>query len=283
VVRRTLATKVSLDGIALHAGVRSIVTLNPSAPGTGIVFRRCDLVASNPIEALWSNVVETRLGTVIAEEGGASVGVVEHLMSAMAGADIDDCLIEVDGPEPPILDGDALSFLTSIQEAGAIEQPGNKPKLRLRQTVEVSTEEASCRLIPADRSEFYFEIDFESDAIGRQEFTFAFTEHDYREDIAPARTFGFLKDAEALRAAGLARGANLTNTLVIDRDKVINADIVRFPDEFVRHKILDAIGDIKLAGLPIMARFEGRRSSHSLNNALLRELFANPENYEIST
>ena len=280
--RRTLAAEVRVEGFALHAGVRTKVTLNPAAPGTGIVFRRCDLGASNPIPALWSNVIETRLGTVIAEEGGASVGVVEHLMSALAGADIDDCLIDVDGPEPPILDGDAMCFLRPIRDAGLQDQQGSKPKLHVRHPVEVNAADASCGLYPAGNAEFHFEIDFESAVIGRQELTFAFSCRSYGEEIAPARTFGFLKDAESLRAAGLARGANLTNTLVIDDGKVVNAEIQRFSDEFVRHKILDSIGDMKLAGLPIIARFEGRRSSHSLNNALLRALFAKPENYEIS-
>jgi UDP-3-O-[3-hydroxymyristoyl] N-acetylglucosamine deacetylase len=281
-VRRTLAAEVCIEGIALHAGVRTKARLHPAAPDTGIVFRRCDLAASDPIPALWSNVAETRLGTVIANEKGASIGVIEHLMSALAGADIDDCLIEVDGPEPPILDGDAMCFLRPILEVGLRDQVGDRPKLFVRRPVEVHAEDAGCGLYPDDSTKFHFVIDFESAAIGRQEFAFAFSRRAFEEEIAPARTFGFLKDAEALRAAGLARGANLSNTLVIDQDRVVNADILRFQDEFVRHKILDAVGDMKLAGYPIGGRFEGRRSSHSLNNALLWELFANPANYEIS-
>jgi UDP-3-O-[3-hydroxymyristoyl] N-acetylglucosamine deacetylase len=280
--RRTLASDVGLEGTALHAGVRSKVRIQSAAPGTGIVFRRSDIPGSAPIRALWSNVVETRLGTVIAAADGTNIGVVEHLMSALAGADIDDCIIDVEGPEPPILGGDALSFLQPVLDAGVVEQGGDRPVLVVRDVVETSDKNASCRLVPSAEPEFRFEIDFESPAIGRQEYEFRFSPAAYRKEIAPARTFGFYEEAEMLRAAGLARGANLTNTLVIDGEKLMNPELQRFPDEFVRHKILDAIGDMKLAGTPIRGRFEGSRSSHALNNALLRALFANPANYEIS-
>ncbi len=280
--RRTLAAEVCIEGIALHAGVRTRVALNPAPADAGIVFRRTDLDPSDPIPALWSNVVETRLGTVVAEAGGARVGVVEHLLSALAGAEIDDCHVEIDGPEPPILDGDAMSFLRPIEQAGVLDQEGDRPELHILRPVEVKQGDASCGLYPAGNTEFRFEIDFASAAIGRQEFSFAFSSDKFRDEIAPARTFGFLEEAETLRAAGLARGADLTNTLVIDGDRVINSEMLRFPNEFVRHKILDAIGDMKLAGFPMRARFEGRRSSHALNNTLLQALFANPENYEIS-
>jgi len=281
--RRTLAAEVCIEGIALHAGVRTKIVLAPASSGTGIAFRRSDLGASNFIPALCSNVVETRLGTVIADDAGRSVGVVEHLMSALAGAEIDDCLIEVDGPEPPVLDGDAMSYLRHIEEAGVRSQEGDRPELRLRRPVEVKLGDAGCGLYPAEQEEYYFEIDFASSAIGKQDFTFTFSPQGYRDEIASARTFGFLHEADSLRAAGLANGADLSNTLVIAGDKVINSDMLRFPDEFVRHKILDAIGDMKLAGIALRARFEGRRSSHALNNGLLRALFSQPENYEIST
>ncbi|MEY4879445.1 MAG: hypothetical protein RJB62_914 [Pseudomonadota bacterium] len=279
--RRTFARETGATGVALHAGVLATFTLHPAAPGTGIVFRRSDVSAQNPIPALWSNVVETRLGTVIEGADGASVGVVEHLMAALAGAEIDDGVIAVDGPEPPILDGDALSFLKIVDEAGVSEQEGGLPQLHVRLPVEVTHGNASCRLLPASSLAFHFEIDFDSPAIGHQEFEHAFSAESFRADIAPARTFGFLKEAETLRAMGLARGADLTNTLVIDGDGLANPGLRRFTDEFVRHKILDAVGDMKLAGLPLVARFEGRRSSHALNNALLRALFADPANYEI--
>ena len=278
--RHTLAREVSLQGVALHSGVESRLRLRPAAPGEGIVFQRADLKGSAPIPALWSNVTETRLGTVLRGPDGATVGVIEHLMSALSGAEIDDCTIEVEGPEPPILDGDALSFLVAIDEAGTRAQ-GTREAIRLNHPVDVGSSSASVKLLPAERSEFTFEIEFPTAIIGRQEFSCVLTRETFRREIAPARTFGFLKEAEQLRAAGFGRGADLTNTLVIDGDTLMNASLQRYKDEFVRHKILDAVGDLKLAGLPLIARFEGRKSSHSLNNQLLRALFADPANYRI--
>jgi len=276
--RHTLAREVSVQGVTLHAGVPSRLRLLPAVSGTGIEFRRADLKGSAPISALWSNVAETRLGTVLRGPDGATIGVIEHLMSALAGAEIDDCLVEVEGPEPPLLDGDALSFLVPIEAAGARAQ-GERDAIRLNRAVEVSTVSASVKLLPAAKPEFYFEIDFPGTVIGRQDFACGFDAETFRREIAPARTFGFLKEAEQLRAAGYGRGADLTNTLVIDGSALMNPALQRFPDEFVRHKILDAIGDLKLAGLPVIARFEGRKSSHALNNQLLRALFADPANY----
>ena len=278
--RHTLAREVSLDGLTLHAGVRSHLRLLPAHAGAGIVFRRVDLKDAAPISALWSNVAETRLGTVLRGPEGSSIGVVEHLMAALAGAGIDDCLIELNGPEPPLLDGDALSFLVHIDRAGTAAQ-GSREAIRLNRPVEVASSSASARLLPSDAPAFFFAIDFESAAIGRQEFSCAFDRETFAREIAPARTFGFLNEAEQLRAAGYGRGADLTNTLVIDGDVLLNPELRRFPDEFVRHKILDAVGDMKLAGYPLIARFEGRKSSHALNNQLLRALFADPANYRI--
>jgi UDP-3-O-[3-hydroxymyristoyl] N-acetylglucosamine deacetylase len=277
--RRTLASEAIANGIALHAGVPAWLRLTPAPPGAGIVFRRRDQ-ANAEIPALWSNVTETKLGTVVAHNG-VSVGVVEHLLSALAGAEVDDCIAEVDGPEPPILDGDAESYLVLIEQAGFVVNGGARKSIRVLKPVMVGSETESAKLLPARRTEYFFEIEFKSAAIGHQTFEFAFSPESYRKEIAPARTFGFYSDAEKLRAAGFGRGAGVTNTLVIDGDQLINASLQRFPDEFVRHKILDAIGDMKLAGAPIIARYEGRRSSHKLNNALLEALFSDPANYEI--
>ena len=278
--RHTLAREVSVQGVTLHAGVPSRLRLLPAAPGAGISFKRADLERSAPIPALWSNVAETRLGTVLRGADGSSIRVVEHLMSALSGAGIDDCMIEVEGPEPPILDGDALSFLVIIDEAGTRAQ-GTRDAIRLNRPVEVTSASASAKLLPAEKPELYFEIEFPSAVIGRQEFSCTFDRETFRREIAPARTFGFLKEAEQLRAAGFGRGADLTNTLVIDGDTLMNASLQRYKNEFVRHKILDAVGDLKLAGFPVIARFEGRKSSHTLNNQLLRALFADPANYRV--
>jgi UDP-3-O-[3-hydroxymyristoyl] N-acetylglucosamine deacetylase len=218
---------------------------------------------------------------VISGPDGASVAVIEHVMAALAGASVDDCEVQVDGPEPPILDGDALSYLVRIDQAGTREQPGRSRPLRVLRPVEVAVGEARCRLLPAARPEYGFDIAFASPVVGRQTFDFVLTPEGFRREIAPSRTFGFLEVAVQLRAAGLARGADLSNTLVIDGDGLLNEGLRRFPDEFVRHKILDAIGDLKLAGMPVIGRFEGYRSSHALNNALLRALFSDTQNYRI--
>ena len=279
-MRRTLAAEVFAEGVTLHAGVPVRMRLAPAASGSGICFRRGDLPGLAPIPALWPNVSETRLGTVLKGADGASVGVVEHLLSALAGARVDDCLIEIDGPEPPILGGDALSFLVLIDRAGLREVEAPRDTIRVRKEISYRSGDAWVRLLPSSALEFFLEIDFASAAIGRQSFEFAFSPENFRRDIAPAHTFGFLQDAEQLMSAGYGRGADLGNTLVIDGDRLMNPELRRFPDEFVRHKILDAIGDLKLAGAPLIARFEGRRSSHALNNALLRALFADPANYE---
>ncbi len=279
--RRTLASEVHIKGVTLHAGVSAQLRLRGSPSGSGILFRRADLEGTAPIPALWSCVAETRLGTVLRGADGASVGVVEHLLAALAGAEIDDCLIEIDGPEVPVLAGDALSYLDLIDAAG-VQAQGARKTIRVKKEVTAVSGAASAALRPARTREFFFEIDFKSRAIGRQSFEFTFTPQAFRRDIAPARTFGFFEDAEQLRTAGYGRGADLTNTLVVKADTVMNPELQRFENEFVRHKILDAIGDLKLAGAPLLARFEGRKSSHALNNQLLRTLFSDPSNYELT-
>jgi UDP-3-O-[3-hydroxymyristoyl] N-acetylglucosamine deacetylase len=279
VTRRTIAKEIASEGVALHAGRNVRMMLAPAAAGTGIVFRRSDL-GGREIPALYDKVGETRLGTVIDDGAGASVGVIEHLMAAVAGAGIDDLLVTVDGSEPPIFDGDALSYLTLIERAGLRDVASPKRALRILKRVEVKTGDASAALVPASELVFDFEIVFASPAIGEQRMTWKFSNDGFRSDIAPARTFGFVHELATLNKMGLARGASLENTLAIEGDAVVNAKLMRFPDEFVRHKILDALGDMALAGAPIIGRFEGRRSGHTLNNALLRAVFANAGNYE---
>jgi UDP-3-O-[3-hydroxymyristoyl] N-acetylglucosamine deacetylase len=277
--RRTLASEISVTGTALHAGDTVNLRLAPAPSGHGIIFRRSD---RNNLEVMarYDKVGETRLGTVIAD-GDVTVGVIEHLMAAVAGAELDDLLVTVDGPEPPILDGDALCFLSLIEKAGVREQPGARRAIKILRPVSAEQKDASCGLQPADILSFEFEIEFPTSAIGRQRYAFPFSREGFAREIAPARTFGFMNELEALNKMNLARGASLENTLAIDGDAVVNAERMRFPDEFVRHKILDAIGDMALAGAPLIGRFEGRKSGHALNNALLRALFAEPGNYEV--
>jgi len=278
VVRRTIAREMICEGVALHAGTIVRMQLSPAAD-TGVVFRRSDL-GGRTIPARYDRVGETQLGTVIDDGAGTSVGVIEHLMAAVAGAGIDDLLVTLDGAEPPILDGDAASYLKLFDEAGVRDTDVPRRILKIKKRVAVGTVDASAALEPAEALSFDFEISFPSPAIGAQHLDWAFTAEAFRRDIAPARTFGFMSELEALNQKGLAKGASLDNTLAIDGDRVVNANIMRFEDEFVRHKILDAIGDLALAGAPIIGRFEGRRSGHALNNALLRAVFADAANYE---
>jgi len=273
--RRTIAREITVLGTALHAGTPVSMTLSPG--GSGIVFRRSDLGVDIP--ARYDAVSETNLGTVIAHDG-ASVGVVEHLMAAVAGAEIDDLMVTLDGPEPPILDGDALSYLELLEQAGFADRPGARTAIKVLKRVDYAYKDTRASLLPSDRLEFDFEIDFASPAIGRQTFSLAFSREAFRSEIAPARTFGFVRELEALKKMNRGHGASLANTLAIDENRIVNAGLMRFPQsEFVRHKILDAIGDMALAGAPLIARFEGRRSGHTQNNALLRALFADPSNY----
>jgi UDP-3-O-[3-hydroxymyristoyl] N-acetylglucosamine deacetylase len=252
--------------------------LSPAPSGQGVVFRR----GAAEIPARYDLVGETRLGTVI-EKDGVRVGVIEHLMAAIAGAGLDDVNVSLDGPEPPILDGDALSYLVLIEQAGLRGQGEKRRAVALTRRVEVTEGDASAALEPADETSYDFILDYPGSVIGRQDFRFAFSPESFRDVIAPARTFGFVKDLEGLRRMNLAHGASLENTLALDDTGVVNKERQRFADEFVRHKILDAIGDMALAGAPLLAKFQGVKSGHGLNNKLLRALFSDPANYQILT
>lgn len=276
--RKTIVKDVVREGVTLHAGTRVRARLLSARPGSGIVFRREDVGVEIP--AQYDRVSETRLGTAISRDG-VSVGVIEHLMAAVFGAGIDDLIVALDGPEPPILDGDALSWIEAIEDAGTCEQDGERRIIRVAKRVAVEHAGASAVLSPDDALKFDFAIAFESTAIGVQQISWTFSRAGFRRDIAPARTFGFMHELDALLSAGLAKGASFDNTLAIDGDRLRNPSLQRFEDEFVRHKILDAIGDLALAGAPVMGRFEGRRSGHALNNRLLRAVFADPANYEV--
>ena len=277
-MRTTLAREISATGTALHRGVVVHMTLSPAASGTGIVFCRSD-AGGAMIAARYDAVTETNLGTVISA-GAVKIGVIEHLMAAVAGAAIDDLLVTLDGPEPPILDGDALSYFALLEQAGTKRQPGARHAIKLKRPVSVAIKDASITLSPSDATEYFYELDYSNTkAIGKQSFGLSFNKENFAKEIAPARTFGFLHELEMLNKMGLGRGASLENTLAVDGDIVVNRDLMRFPDEFVRHKILDAIGDMALAGAPLIARFEGVKSGHATNNAVLRALFADPANY----
>jgi len=277
--RKTIAEEVTCEGVTLHAGTLVRARILPAESGRGIVFRRNDLGCVE-IPARYDRVSEARLGTMISENG-ASVGVIEHLMAAIFGAGIDDLVVALDGSEPPVLEGDALSWLELLERGGTRELTGECGAIRIARRVAVENDHASAALSPSDILSFDFEIRFDSAAVGAQQLFWEFSEEGFKNDIAPARTFGFVSELDVLRSAGLGNGASLANTLAIDGDHLRNPGLQRFKDEFVRHKILDAIGDLALAGAPIIGRFEGRRSGHALNNALLHLLFSDPANYQV--
>jgi UDP-3-O-[3-hydroxymyristoyl] N-acetylglucosamine deacetylase len=276
--RRTLARDITASGTALHAGTTVTMTLSPASAGVGIVFRRGDK-DNAMIPARYDAVTETNLGTVLSN-GEVKIGVVEHLMAAIAGAGIDDLIVTVDGPEPPILDGDALSYFRLIEQAGIREQEGWKKAVKVTRPVEIAIKDARVRLLPSERPEYAYDLDYSNTkAIGKQSYSMTLDRGTFAREIAPARTFGFVHELDYLKSIDRGHGASLENTLAIQGDEVLNKDLMRFPDEFVRHKILDAIGDMALAGAPLIARFEGVKSGHATNNAVLRALFADPANY----
>jgi UDP-3-O-[3-hydroxymyristoyl] N-acetylglucosamine deacetylase len=271
--QKTLKAEIGCVGIGLHSGKRTRLTLKPADIGTGIVFSRVDLPGSGDIPALWSNVVDTTLCSRIANRSGASVATVEHLMAALAGLEIDNCRIELDGPEVPAMDGSAAPFVFLIDCAGVSEQAAPRRAIQVLKRIVVGKASKSIVFDPEPGFSISCTIDFDSAAIARQSLTFGLDGSSFRDEIARARTFGFAADVAKLRAAGLARGGSLENAVVIEGDRVLNAEGVRFADEFVRHKVLDSIGDFYLAGAPLLARVQAERAGHELNNLALRTLF----------
>jgi UDP-3-O-[3-hydroxymyristoyl] N-acetylglucosamine deacetylase len=272
----------------LHSGQRVELTLRPAAPDTGIVFRRIDLAEPVDIPVKAESVTDTRLASTISA-GQAKVLTVEHLMSACAGLGIDNLYVDITAEEVPILDGSASSFVFLLQSAGVVEQPAAKKFLRVLKPVEVREGEGEnikwASLTPFHGYKLSFEIDFRHPAVDStgQQVVFDMSEGVYARDIARARTFGFTKDVEMLRANGLALGGGLDNAIVMDDYKVLNSDGLRYDDEFVKHKILDAMGDLYILGKPLLAAYSAFRSGHALNNRLLRELLSRPDAYELVT
>ena len=284
--QRTIKTLTQAVGVGLHSGQRVELTLRPAAPDTGIVFRRVDLVDPVDIHINALSVTDTRLASTISS-GQAKVHTVEHLMSACAGLGIDNLIIDITAEEVPILDGSASSFVFLLQSAGIELQKVSKKFIRVLKTVEVKDGQGEnikwARLEPYEGYRLSFEIDFHHPAVDStgQQVVFDMGRDLYARDIARARTFGFTKDVEMLRSNGLALGGGLDNAIVMDDYKVLNSDGLRYDDEFVKHKILDAMGDLYLVGKPLIASYTAFRSGHAMNNQLLRALLDQPEAYEI--
>ena len=286
--QRTLQSLTKAVGVGLHSGQRVELTLRPAQPDTGIVFRRVDLPQPVDIPITATAVTDTRLASTISN-GGAKVFTVEHLMSACAGLGIDNLYIDITAEEVPILDGSASSFVFLLQSAGIVEQNAPKRFIRILKTVEVREGEGAnvkwARLEPHHGYKLSFEIDFRHPAVDStgQSVVFDMDTDVYTRDIARARTFGFTRDVEMMRANGLALGGGLDNAIVMDDYKVLNSDGLRYDDEFVKHKILDAMGDLYLIGKPLLASYVAFRSGHAMNNLLLRELLSQPDAYEVVT
>lgn len=286
--QKTLKSISKAVGVGLHSGQRVELTLRPAQPDTGIVFRRIDLAVPVDIPVSALSVTDTRLASTISA-GNAKVHTVEHLMSACAGLGIDNLYVDITADEVPILDGSAASFVFLLQSAGIELQRAPKRFLRLLKPVEVREGSGAdtkwARLAPFHGYKLGFEIDFHHPAVDStgQRFEFDFSSGSYARDIARARTFGFTRDVEMMRANGLALGGGLDNAIVMDDYKVLNSDGLRYDDEFVKHKILDAIGDLQLIGKPLLAAYSAFRSGHALNNRLLRELLSRSDAYDIVT
>jgi UDP-3-O-[3-hydroxymyristoyl] N-acetylglucosamine deacetylase len=280
--QRTLKSVIRTTGIGLHTGEKIVMTLRPAQPGTGIVFRRLDLPTPVEIRAQAAKVCDTPLCSTLEHEG-VKVATVEHLMSAFSGLGIDNAYVDVSGPEVPIMDGSAGPFVFLIHSAGIEEQPAAKRFLRILSPIEVRDGEKWARLEPFDGFRLSFSIVFEHPVLQRsaRSATVDFAETSYERELARARTFGFTQDVETMRSNGLALGGSLENAIVMDEFRVLNSDGLRYTDEFVKHKLLDALGDLYLIGHPIVGAFSAHKSGHALNNLLVRETLSRSDAWEL--
>ena len=275
VMQKTLKSSIGCTGIGLHSGKKVTMSLNPAAPDTGIVFHRTDFEGDDRIiPARWDFVVDTRMATTIGNQSGACVSTIEHLMAALAGCGIDNAIIEIDGAEVPVMDGSAAPFIFLVECAGMIDQNAPRKAIKIERPIEVGDSDKFVSATPDESFSVAFEIDFEDTAVARQQLSMRLVNGTFKTEIARARTFGFVHEVDALRKAGLALGGSLDNAVVISGDTILNGDGLRYDDEFVRHKILDCVGDLYLAGAPIIGQIDALRSGHALNNQFLVSLFA---------
>jgi len=279
--QRTLKNVIRATGVGLHTGEKVYLTLRPAAPDTGIVFRRVDLAEPVDIPAKAENVGDTRLSTTL-ERDGVRISTVEHLLSAFAGLGVDNAYVDVSAPEVPIMDGSAGPFVFLIQSAGMQEQSAPKRYIRILKPIEVRDGDKVARFDPFEGFKVRFGIDFDHPAInGRSnEVEMDFSSTSFVKEVSRARTFGFLRDIETLRENGLALGGSMENAIVVDDFRILNEDGLRYDDEFVKHKILDAIGDLYLLGHSLIGAFSGYKSGHALNNRLLKTLVAQRDAWE---
>lgn len=279
--QRTLRNPIGCVGTGLHTGARVSLTLHPAEPDSGISFLRYDQPGSRPVRAHFDQVCDTTMCTTLGESGGVMIATVEHLMASLAICEIDNAMIEVSGPELPIMDGSAEPFVFLIECAGVVEQDRPRRWIEVLKPVTVTAHGKSARLEPADNFEVDCAIEFDHPLIHGQALCISFDGDGFKTEIARARTFGFAERVEELWSRGLALGGSLKNAIVVSQDRVLNEDGLRFPDEFVRHKVLDSVGDLYLAGGPLRARFIARCAGHAMHNKLLRALFADPTAWRV--
>ena len=276
--QKTTVAPAIIAGVGVHTGDRVRLAVRPAPAGTGIVFVRTDIKdRDNRIPVSGEAVVDARLNTMIQNAAGVQLSTIEHLMAAFAALGISNVVVEVDGPELPILDGSALQFVQLQDRAGFRRQEAPVRYIEILEPIRVREGDKTAALLPCDRYEMRFEIDFDTPVIGNQVVDFVVDEETFRNEIMAARTFGFAHEVEALRRAGLARGGSLENAVVIDGDQILNPGGLRMEREFVKHKALDAIGDLYVLGAPLLGRYEGVKAGHHINNLLVRELLANPQ------
>ena len=276
--QKTISRSISVTGIGLHSGRPITLRMTPAAVGTGIVFLRNDLDRSLPIEARYDRVVDTRMCTCLGRDG-AIVSTVEHLMAALYGLGVDNLMIDLDGPEVPILDGSSQGWVDHLLEAGLVEQRRARKVVVVRRPVEARIGDAVARLEPSSRFRVTASIDFDHALIARQAYTFDFGATGFVQEISKARTFTFKREVDYLRSQGLAQGGSLENAIVVDDFNILNPEGLRYRDEFVRHKILDAIGDLALSGEQVIGHLILEKSGHALNNRLVHELFSDERNF----
>lgn len=282
-MQHTLKDIIEFSGIGLHTGHPVNVRITPSGPDTGIRFYRKDLPGSPCIKAVSANVISTSYATTIGVKG-ASVSTIEHLMAAFYGMGVDNANVEIDGPEVPIMDGSAVDFIGMIESSGLMALPALRQYLVIKKPIRVSEDDKYIFLLPPDDMEFTidYSIDFAHPFLNKQSFARLFSQDVFRKELGSARTFGFLKDVEALRANGLARGGSLENAIVISDTEILNEGGLRYPDEFVRHKVLDMMGDIALVGAPVIGQLIAYRSGHSLNHKLAQKVLDKPGRWELT-
>ncbi len=275
ICQKTLKTAISCSGVGLHSGAQISVTLQPAPPGHGIIFERTDVPGDAAlIPATWQHVVDTQMCTVLGNRHGMRVGTIEHLMAALYGCEIDNVLIQINGAEVPAMDGSSAPFVFLIECAGIVDQAASRRGIEVLREVRVVEENCHLSIAPARSFSLDFEIDFGDNAVAQQACQLTIEPGAFKSDLARARTFGFIQDIGRLQAAGLARGGSLENAVIISGDRILNDDGLRFDDEFVRHKMLDCVGDLYLAGAPLLGHVTGSRTGHRHNNRLLHTLFA---------